>query len=1029
MNSNKLIFSILVGATLLVPNLVLATPVANDKSANTNQDYLIEKLNRLSLNLAPNDPSKKGITLRLADLLSERARQTSLAQSEGQCKSCVSPDADRKKALQYYNEVMNGLSPEQHSMVLVQVGHLNQLLGQTPKAIEAYTRLTSGDFAPAARSEAYLSMAEIYFKKSQWEQAQNNYLKSIEVSNANSGSKGFALYKLGWSQFNLNKIDSAKAKFLEVLSHPQYLSKSGSAQAVIDTAFHEQVAHDYAEIAGRSFDTNDMKNIYQYSPENKKLDNLYVLATELERTSKKNEAQQAWNYLYQYQTKPESRALTKAHMGYVSVQQAKPNEAGAHFAEAFSLISQVKNEKQTDFEDARKLIRSSIVTWNQAEKKAPSEDLLNTYMGYLSNFKFDKDMNSWAIQTAVDLKKWNTAWDLQQTAINQVNQAVGSDKTAKSEQGKALETQLLLGIELAENAKDPAMLKKAQDQYLSQSVLKSKFWDVTYQQAYNEYDQAFDKKSGKSSNENFLNSFTEIINNPSAPADLRIKTADLYMDYLASQKRDAEISTKGREFHQKLSSLKGYNSNFNALSQTATLNQVAQDVGSNKVDEAWARLQNFQVSNAEPKDVITYYKNKTILAEKRQDVDAALEAVQKLSQQKNLSEEDKTFTTVKMAHLSDLKMDFKTAMAATGQLPNSVLPEDKKNLKLAMYSDLLGQSNQAYLEKYIASTRDPQTRQAAIYEMIKNSGPNVDTLTKKYEKELSANMTYLSDLALMSYAKNKSQSYGFTLYKKYNNFKDTPAGVVITRDQLLTDLNATTADLAKMQLPNDAAKKSFQKDLARDMKSRMAVLNKLDTQTAKAIESKDWTTQTVALSTVSKESQRFYDEIMSLPMPEGLSPAEQGEYMNLLGQQAGPFKTKAEQASAKLKDFWSNNDAFASLQSRLNANGLAQLAQTEKESLMKASVDQSAVQTKLSAMTTAMTESTTPTKTAKPELNQKQDLDMALNNVKKNPFNINHIEQLKAMEEKRGNLAMVQYLDNRLNTLKNENNSSDKGVK
>lgn len=965
--------------------------------ASSNQDYLIEKLNRLNLNLAPNDPSRSAITLRLADLLSERARSNAQLISQGECKQCPSPDTDRKKALDNYTQVFSTLSVDKKSAVLVQMGHLYQLLGQTPKALDSYSKLTQPEYTSQARSEAYLSMAEIYFKKSDWSLAKNNYIKSIEANETNPGSKGFATYKLGWCLYNLGQFSDSKEKLLSVLKTPAYLSKSGSSEAIVDQSFKEQVARDYAQISGQDFKDSDLKNVYDLSPENKRLDNVGVLASELERTGKKAEALMAWNYLYQYQSKPEERALTKAHVGFVNVQMQKNTDAGAAFAEVYSLVSAVKEEKNIDFEDARRLVRSSIVTWNQAEKKKPSQELLDTYVGYLNNFKFEKEMSTWATSIATDLKKWDVAWKLQQQALTQVSLA--------DQGGKAYEQQLLQGIELAELSKDSQLMSQAQDQYLNQSKLKTKYWEVLYQKNYIAYEKA--------ENENFLQAFDQIINSDQAPADIRLKTADLYMDYLALKKRDAEIATKGAEFHNKLAKLKGYDGSFSKLSQKAILNQVVVDAKDNKYEDAWKRLQNFQIKGADEKDVVTYYKNKMIIAEKRKDIDSALTASQSMKSLKNLTEDDQSFVNAKLAYYSDLKLDFKSAMNATTQIPATVLAEDKKNLKLALYSDLLGQNSQPYLEKFIAASADKNTKTAAIYELVKSS-KNSEELLKKYEKELSTNKDYISDLMASSYNKSKSKSFGFEIYKKSKDLKETAGYQAIYRDQLLTTLNDQNTQLKKMVLPTDATVKTFQKNLATDMKTRIAALNKLDESANQAIQSKDWTTQTVALTIVGLESERFYNEIMSLPMPEGLTPAEQGEYMNLLGQQASPYKIKADQALAKAKDFWLNTEALNALQNRMNGS-YEQLAINEQQVLL--SVAQDANKVKVQSMASNKKVDETATNTVSTTTNK--EFTAAWNDVKNSPFDLTSLEKLKNLGAIKGQAPLVQYLESRINEIKN----------
>jgi len=1042
-----LVLTSIFGAITLNSTTAVSAEAGVDAKPDANRDYLIDKMNRLYLSLAPNDPSRNAIVLRLADLLAERARQNTMLKADGKCQKCVSPEADRAKALQYYSESLAKLSEDKKDKVLVQIGHLNQLLGQEKKALDAYSRLADEGSTPSAKSEAYLSMAEMHFKKSQWQLANANYEKSIEHNKNNSGSKGFALYKQGWSLFNLGKVSEGKNNLLTVLKTPAYMSKSGSGESVTDTAFQEQVAHDYAEIAGRDFKESDLDNILQLSPVTKKLDNLFTVATELERTGKKENAIKAWSFLHQNQPQPEDRALTKAHMATVHLQMGKNAEASQDFNEAFSLISQAKDKKSPALEDARRLLKATIVTWNQAEKKAPSVELLETYKNYLANFGYEKEMNQWAVQTAVDLKKWNEAWQIHSDATAVISQQAQTKPTA--ENTKLLETHLLQGIELGELAKDPQILRTAQDEYLAKSLSKSKAWEVAYQKAYTGYENATASKANGTKDAAFLADLEKVVMSKQAPTDLRIKSGDLYLDYLAAstesaaataataatpattktKKNDAEIEAKARQFHAQLSGAKGYNSDWLKIAEKSVLNQVAEQVQLVNNDQAWAVLQKFEPKNAEAKDVVTYYKNKVVLAEKRKDIASAMEATKSLLSLKDLSAEDKSFAQTKMAFYSDLKMDFKTALTMTEQLPQSVISEDKKNLKLALYSDLLGQGTAAYLKKYIPVAKDQEAKLAAISEVIRAS-KTPDTEIKAYEKDLATKTELLGEMALLSYAKPKDQkekdkSYAMTLMKKYPALKETAGGLAIYRDQQLSAMNQLVPQIQKMHLDNDATKKTYQKTLVQDMKTRVQSLDKLDVFAADAIKSKDWTLQVVTLGAVARESDRFYNEIMSLPMPEGLTPEEQGEYMRLLGERAAPYKVKSEQVFGKLKDFWSNADGLASVEKRLQGP-YQDLAKNEKTAIMSVVTEEN------KARVVALSEKPTSATVAaggNPAGTAPQNLEQARSAVKNDPFNVGLVENLKQLEQQRGNLSMVQYLEGRLTDLKSVQDSNvNKGV-
>ena len=997
-------------------SLFLSAQSFATEKVDSNRDYLIDKLHRVVTNLAPADSARNGIILRLADLLSDRARYTTMRLSEGPCKTCTAPDADRKKALQYYHEAYPKVAEANKAKVLVQMGHLNQLLGNQSAAIDLYTKITAESSDQTARSEAYLSIGDIYFKKSEWSKAQLNFDKSIETSN--NDSKGYATYRLAWAHFNQGHASVAKAKLLSILKTPALLSKSGSNQAVTDVAFHEQVAKDYAIICGANFEESDLKNIFEFSPEKKKLENLFAVSSELERTAKKKEAIIAWTFLYQNQPQPQDRAVAKAHLANVNLQLGKNSDALKDINEAFNLIAEAKVKFPNESEDARRLIKSSIITWNQAEKKKPSAELLEAYQGYLNNYGYEKEMSQWAVQIAADLKKWDVAWTIHKSATDKM--ILGKETKTQSND---VENHLLMGIELGESSKDATILADAQNEYIAKSKTKSKYWEVFYQKTYAGYEKA--------ENEEFLKSLIAIVESKDAPADLRIKSGDLYLDYLASKKKDAEIEIQARQFHKTLLGVKGYPGDWAKIAEKSVLNQVSAYVQANNLNAAWEKIQSFQAKAAEPKDVVTALKNKVIIAEKRNDITSAYAAAKDLSVLSGIEKEDKNFAQAKMAYYSDLKMDFKAALNLTEQLPESIIPADKKNLKLAMYSDLLGQNSSMYLKKFVETSRDQSSKEVAVVEIVKKAAisGNMDEEIKKQEKSISSSYKILGELAAMSYVKNGDKSYGLQMIDKNPEIKKTGFGSMVNNDRKLKAIGVFADSIEKMTLDSDMSKKDSQKKLAKDMQARIGAFTKLDELAADAIKTKDWTLQVVALSLIARESDRFYSEILSLPMPDQLSAEEQGEYMRLLGEKAQPYKAKSEQALAKANEFWNDSTWAASLTTKLSGT-YAPLAVNEKNQLMKVAQDKNkAVLATINSNVAASSASIAQARDEKAATVSATDIELAKTDVKSEPFNISKIQILKEMETKNGNRAMVQYLEGRINELNTQTKDTPQGVR
>src|SRR5690606_7390704 len=103
-------------------------------------------------------------------LHSERGRRLAMAELNTGCVVCKAGSKDRQKAVQLYTEVLPKLETEQKARVMIQVGHLSEMLGQEAKAIEIYSTLVK-DKDPKIAADAELSLAEVQFKKRNYKQA------------------------------------------------------------------------------------------------------------------------------------------------------------------------------------------------------------------------------------------------------------------------------------------------------------------------------------------------------------------------------------------------------------------------------------------------------------------------------------------------------------------------------------------------------------------------------------------------------------------------------------------------------------------------------------------------------------------------------------------------------------------------------------------------------------------------------------------------------------------------------------------
>jgi len=89
--------------------------------------------------------------------------------------------------------------------------------GQQQEALKAGKELIKKYPTSKYVPEAYLMFADYYFDNAQLDKALLAYKKVAEFKN--SGVYPYALYKMGWCYFNLNKFDKGLAQFVSVVKY------------------------------------------------------------------------------------------------------------------------------------------------------------------------------------------------------------------------------------------------------------------------------------------------------------------------------------------------------------------------------------------------------------------------------------------------------------------------------------------------------------------------------------------------------------------------------------------------------------------------------------------------------------------------------------------------------------------------------------------------------------------------------------------------------------------------------------------
>lgn len=984
---------------ILILNAFLSTVVWAQAPAGElgTRDLLIQKLEKVQLTLAMTDPSKVAVTLRLADLLSERARESSMKELESGCTACVAGEKDRLRALGLYKEVLSKVPFENLGRVLIQIGHLNELNGNQKEAITYYEKTLKEIPNQQIKSEAHLSLAEVYFKQNKYPLALDHYLNVVNEKTASS--RGLSSYRASWCYFNMGQIPKAVNELKSILKNPELQSRSGVAEAQADQQFLEEVSRDlFSFVAKGIFQKTELKELAMLSPVTTRNQNIISLALEMERLGKRNESAEVWNYALETVDKPELRLEILVHLAPLQYEPKNSDQSLATLQSAVALWTDLKGCGKKECADTQKLIRAFIVNWNQTEKKSPSDNLLKAYSMYIDLFQNDFEVLSWAAVAAKVKKDYVLAGQFLEKEANQSILQKNSDK---------LENALLAFLEVSELSQQKDLIEKASDLYLSMSEKKSKLFEVQYQKAKRAYDSGDIQKS-------FIH-LNELASNDKVPLSLRIQSAHLSLDALVLAKDENRLAEWSDKYSTMFTGPEA--KEFAVIKQKTILSQSAK-IASENSEQAFLILEKFNSQLASAEDKKTFLKNKILLAEKTHRFAVASSAVDDYLALPSLNMEEKDFALGRKAWLAEIRLDFGTAFKSLEMMPQKSLSADQKALKLAIYSELAGQVSNPYYQQFLLLSKDEAAKRSVAAELVRKS--------KDPEKELEKNITVISkdsELLARLYAEIISKPGRQAYLAKANSdsrISKTIWGQTLTRYALLKELISFSNELAGMKVDSGQ-----QKQMTKTIKLRGQKLEKLEALTAKAIRAGDWSSQIVAFTILAEESNRFYQELMSLPMPAGLSAEDENKYMQLLSQQAAPYKNRSDEATAKLKEFWA----------------LAGWKEALEKSMLEASEFKIFIDSEISAL-----EKVTQTENykdqhsfisglkSKSEVAAQKKIEIALleearNQVRLNPLNREKIEGLKNLENEAKNFAMVHYLEGRLKSLDDSQVTSEKTSK
>ncbi|MBX2988669.1 MAG: hypothetical protein KF802_12300 [Bdellovibrionaceae bacterium] len=963
--------------SFLLAFAIWASSAQAAKMDSETQNQVIDRLERVLSQMERTESSWMSTNLRLADLLAERARQRFMNEIEENCKGCKGSTQDRKRAISLYENVLPKASKDEQGVILFQLGHLYETAGQDKKSIALFEKIIKNAKTnpPSLVTRARLGLGDIHFQKGEFKKALFQY--NIALTDKDAPSRGLVTYRAAWSEFNLGRIDAATKSLEKLLGSPDLLTKDTESGTVYDAAFHGDVARDLATFYARRPITQARIDRYkELAPADQQKEFLLFFADEADRLGQKQAAYDIYqSYLAEPKLTKEERLSAFVRLAQIKYDMGQSAKSTEDFALAAMTFKETKCSDAEKCADLQKRMKRYVTELHRSKKVKPDLDVLKAYFIYTQTFPEDSQMAVLGAQLAMDLKQFGMAASMYRQA-------------SETEDAK-LQTIALDGeMDAAERTGDLNARESAYRHYLAKRPNGPKSFLVRYQLAQVAYER---KQWSQAANE-----FSALALDKSGPADLRKKSADLALDALAIEKRDADIEKSAEQF---AAAMPAHAQEFRQLERKALINQVAktandQDSSKSELRSALRKMSATNLKGASDAEKILHYRNQSVLASKAGEDALFIAALNGMLAVKSLSAQDREAALAQKVGYYEKVLDFKSAYNVAVKMRFPSLGTAERELRLGTLSDLAGRNPRRHYEAALrAGLRGP--RAVALHARLVNLSANPKRELKMRASELSRDPVTFSDVILMVYGKTRDAN-AVDPYLRSNAMARSEAARFIRKQSFYPASQRLAQRLERLRLTPQSDRL-----LQKSIQSRMAALAEADRSLAQAVRLNDYTAQVIALTTVSRENERFVRELLGLPLPRKLTAAQQKQYTDLLKQQAKPFYAKAKVAAQKLDEFWGNDRAFDNLikdyeNSRPGLRGI--LAQELR--LLSKYASGSSKSRLESALRSGAPSSA--------------DLLAAREAVRSNPDNTRDLEKLKIMETKIGHPLMSSYLEQRL---------------
>jgi hypothetical protein len=838
---------------ILTLSLGLSPLASAEKMDSETQNMVIGRLERILSQMEKTDSSYVPSRLRLADLLAERARLRFLSEVESDCKACKGSVEDRQRALVIYEEILPKVRPDQQGPILFQTAYLFEMAGEEKKAVSLYESILAapGKYGADLAEQARLALADRDFQNGRFKEALAHY--EILLKKPRLDSRGLILYRAAWCEFNLDRLERGIERLEKLANSPALITKSTPQGPVEDAVFRTDILHDLATFySRRKISDREIERFLKWTPPAQKKELVRFFAGEADRLGQKQAASRLFKiYLDLPDLTKEERLegfVQLAQVNYDKGQAAQSTQDFAIAAEAYKNTRCSENEKCVELQ---KRMKRYVTELHRSKKLKPDLDVLKAYAIYAKTFPDDIEM-------------------------------------------------IILGADVATDIHQPRMAEVFYRHYLDVLPQGPKSYEVRYQLAQ----LAADRKEWKSA----ADQFRLLALDSKGPLELRKKSADLALDALAAEKRDADIQSWSQQFAEAFPSQRN---EFQGLNRKAVVNEAAaraNDPHASKSDlrDSLRKMQNVSLAGATDSEKLLHYRNEAVLAEKIEDEAALLAALDEILSVRSVSAQEREETLARKVGFFEKKQQYEPAYRHALLMKFPHLSPAEKDLRLGTLAELAGLPAQKHYERSLRSGLKGK-KSAEVRARLVLIATNPIKELNRQKNELAKFPSILSETLISVFAKTRNLPALEPLLSS-PSLKKTPAAVFLRKQPFFEKHQAMEARLAEHELDADSDSR-----LQKSIRERIRLLNQADASLAEAVKLKDHTAQVMALTTVAKENERMVRDLSSLPMPKGLSRAEQEQYVALLKQQSRPYLVKAKLAQQKLQEIWANQRALDAL--------------------------------------------------------------------------------------------------------------------